>query len=285
MEPGIYHGIPFEEYKKIDAFNYSKIRWILKSPKHFKYHLENPEPPSDAMVLGQLVDCLALSPGEFSSKFAVLPETYYDEKAKEDKKFNLNSTICKGIKAALDNSGKIVVKNQQIAVAAEMVKSLMEHEKIKVAIEDSQHQVCIVWIDCDTGVKCKGLVDMLCPDGITDLKTAPDVSPKAFPFKVNSFLYHVQGAFYSDGLTANSNGIILPYQIAGVESDPPYCAAIYVVEENSLLTGREIYKYALKVYKDCVENNCWPGYSQFVEPLNIPPYAISRVLEEGIING
>ena len=285
MEPGIYYGVSKADYFAIDAFHFSGIWRLLKSPAHYKYFLEHPEPPSDAMILGNLVDTLLLEPDLYGDRYAVLPETYVDKKTGEVKAWTMKAAVCKEEKAALETSGKTLIKFDMLATANSMIEQIKTHAEIMRVIEESKKQVCVIWIDTDTGVKCKGLLDLLSPEGITDLKTTPDASAKAFSSKINSFLYHVQGAMYSDGVTANSDGIILPYQFIPVETEPPHCPAIYQLEENSLLTGREIYKHALKIYKDCVENNSWPGYSQFIETINIPAYAINKVLEEGIING
>jgi len=285
MEPGIYENMSRDDYQKIEAFHFSGIWRLLKSPAHYKYFLDHPEPPSDAMILGNLVDTLLLEPDFYEARYAVLPETYVDEKTGEIKKWNLNSGVCKKEKAALETSGKTLIKTDMLITANAMIEQIKQHVEIMRVIEESKKQVCVVWVDTDTGVKGKGLIDLLSPEGITDLKKTFDASPKGFSKHINNYLYHVQGAMYSDGVTANSDGIVLPYQFITVEAEPPYCPAIYQLEENSLLTGREIYKHALKIYKDCVENNSWPGYSQFIETINIPAYAINKVLEEGIING
>lgn len=284
MEPGIHYNVSRVEYDKIEAFHFSGIWRLLKSPAHYKYFIEHPEPPSDAMILGNLVDTLLLEPNLYNARYGLLPETYINDDG-DEKKWNMNAKVCKEEYAELKASGKQVIKSEMLETANAMIEQIKTHAEIMKTIEESKKQVCVVWVDADTGVMCKALLDMLSPDGTTDLKTTTDASQKAFSFKINSFLYHVQGAMYSDGVTAHSDGIILPYRIIAVETEPPHCPAIYALEENSLLTGREIYKHALRIYKDCVDNNSWPGYSQFIEDINIPAYAISKVLEEGVING
>lgn len=285
MKPGIYHDIDRAAYDKIEAFHFSGIWRLLKSPAHYKYFFEHQEPPSDAMVLGNLVDTLLLSPETFEGRYDILPETYEDAKTGEVKIFDRRVKICKEIYANIQASGRQLIKSTHLETANAMIEQIGQHEEIMRVLTESKKQVCVVWVDSDTGVKCKGLLDMLSPEAITDLKTTDDASAKGFSHKINSYLYHVQAAMYCDGVTANSDGIVLPYQIIAIESEPPYCPAIYALEENSLLTGRAIYKHALQIFKDCVENNSWPGYSQFVEEISIPLFAINKVLEEGVING
>ena len=281
--PGSYE-IPEKDYREIPAFHYSMMRWLMKSPMHLKHYTENPEEPNEAMIFGSLVDTLALTPDLFPARYVVLPQTYTDKKGAE-KPFTLKSDTCKIVAAEYAASGKTVIKQAMLDDAKNIVIALRNHEKISRVIDSSRKQVALVWIDSDTGLLCKALLDMLSDEAITDLKTTENASPRSFPTKINNFRYHIQGALYSDGFTALNNGLVLPYQIIASETDAPYACAIYSLEPDSLFAGREIYKHYLNVYKDCLETGFWPGYSQFVEPINIPPYALSKTLEEGIING
>lgn len=277
IENGIFENIPLKDYLAIEAFSYSGVSRILRSPAHYLYWKKNPQAQTEAMTIGSLVDCLTLTESDFKNQFAVLPETYINTK-KVQMPFTLHSKTCRQVKEDLEASGKTVVSNAQTDKASEIREAILKHGEAKKIIEQSKKQITIIWED--DGVTCKCRLDLL-GEAITDLKTTQDASPKNFSYNMNKFNYHIQAALYSDALSAHSQGIVLPYQIIAVETQKPYCAAVYAVGETSILTGREIYKKALAIYKDCIEMNEWPGYSRFIEQIEIPPFAIAKVLEYG----
>lgn len=283
LNPGIYEEISREQYDSWDAFNQSGVKHILRSPKHYMHWLMNGDDGSESKRLGSLIDCLLLTPHLFDKSYAIVPETYKDSKGVV-KAFTKQSNTCKKILEQIEESGKTPVTKADTDKAQAIAQSVLAHRSAAEIIDGSKKQVGLVWIDSDYGVLCKALLDLLSDVAISDLKSTRDAGP-GFPKSVNNFGYHIQGAFYSDGYAALTKNVQLPYQFIAVETDEPYCVATYALEPDSILTGRHIYKKALKLYKECKEQNRWPGYSDFLEPLEIPAWAISRVLEEGVING
>ena len=284
-KPGIYPNIPRAEYDSWDAFNNSGVRHILRSPKHYMHWLmsEEPDEPSDALRFGGLLDTLLLTPDLLDSRYRVFPETAKDAKGVE-KPWSMQLKECREYASNLAAQGLVGIKSDEFAEAMAILQSIRSHRSAQEILEKSKPQVGLVWIDTDFRVLCKGLIDLLSDEAITDLKTTEDAGAK-FSRSVNNFGYHIQGAFYSDGYAANTQNVQLPYQFIAAEKDAPYCVAMYALEPDSLLTGRQIYKKALKIYAQCKAEHKWPGYSEYVEPLEIPAYAIAKVLEEGVING
>ena len=84
----------------------------------------------------------------------------------------------------------------------------------------------------------------------------------------------------SSGYAALTGNVQLPYNIIAVETEAPFCVATYVIEPDTLLIGRCIYKKALKKYAECKKLNAWPGYSDFLEPIDVPAWAIKKGLED-----
>lgn len=284
-KPGIYFDIPFEEYVALDAFNQSGAKKLLRSPAHYQaYLLEEEEKKSDCLILGSIVDCLALEPQKFDSYFAIRPETYTNEKG-ETKPFNVNAKVCQAVMEQLSASGKQVIKTNMLDAATSIAAAITRHKTAAEIIGRSKKQVSLVWEDVDTGVLCKGRLDMLSETDISDLKSTVDASPEGFSRSIESFGYHIQGAFYSDGYAALTGNIQLPYNIIAAETESPFCVATYALEADTLLIGRAIYKKALKKYADCKTHNNWPGYSDFLEPIDVPAWAIKKGLENAELEG
>ena len=280
IKPGIYFDVPNSEYRAWNAFAQSGVRHILRSPAHYMQNNLFESVKSKAMTIGSLIDCLVLEPEKYNSYFAVIPETYINSK-EEIKEFNANSTVCKQIKNEILASGKTIIDKNQINIAQNCFVQISGHKTASEIIARSKKQVSLCWIDSDTGVLCKGRLDMLDDNcDISDLKSTMDASPFSFSKSIESFGYHIQGAFYSDGYAALTGNVQLPYNIIAVETEAPYCVATYVIEPDTLLIGRCIYKKALKKYAECKKLNSWPGYSDFIEPIDVPAWAIKKGLED-----
>ena len=69
MKPGFYYQMPFEEYAAVPALNGSSLLHLRRSPMKYKHELDNPTPPSPAMILGTATHRLILEPdrvGDFA---------------------------------------------------------------------------------------------------------------------------------------------------------------------------------------------------------------------------
>ena len=102
---------------------------------------------------------------------------------------------------------------------------------------------------------------------------------------MNYLYYHVQGAAYSDGWSLASGEAALPFNFIVVESEEPHLVATYSLGIHSILTGRYWWNQALAEYSACKASGKWPGYSPYLEDIDIPPYAIMQDLPEEVING
>jgi exodeoxyribonuclease VIII len=108
---------------------------------------------------------------------------------------------------------------------------------------------------------------------VADLKTTEDASPAAFARSVATYRYHVQAAFYLDGLRA-CDAQIDAFAFVAVEKTPPYLVAVYSADEICLARGREEYRADLLTFAECLRTDCWPGYPPFVQPLSLPAWAL-----------
>ena len=285
-KPGIYENVPFAEYRSWDAFSQSMVTSTLRSGLHLQTYLTTERKPSDAQRLGSLVDCLVLEPELFDEYFIEQPATYQTEVSKGrgadkhaeivTKPWSLRSNTCKEIQANIIASGKTPVSTAEIAKSKLMTENVMANKNAAEWVNQGKKQLSIVWTDDDTGVLCKGRLDIFCESFVVDLKTTQDASEQAFPFAISKWGYHVQGAMYSDGMAALTDGTQMPYEFIVVESSEPYAVAVYDLEPDALLAGRSKYKRALAKYAEYKASGQFPGYSSFVEPISIPYWEIKK---------
>ena len=177
---------------------------------------------------------------------------------------------------------------------------MIEENKIANEWLKGDKQVTIIWIDPQTGIKCKGRPDIVYPSidkpgRITDLKITNDPHPSAFSKTANKFLYHVQAAMYLQGLecaktgryrnVADQNGDCesygMPFSFIVAEENQPHDVLTYDMDIESTDVGWLIFREAIQRYADCVEADNWPGYSQFTETLSIPRWQVNKVIMEG----
>jgi hypothetical protein len=287
LEPGVYEGLSFEEYQAIPAFSKSMVPYALKSGEHLHHYIHGGGSQTDATKLGSMVDALLLQPGTFEDTFAIRPDTYDKEVTRgrapnkktiiEAKPWNANSHTCQAIIRQLEASGKTVVTQATVNKAKEIAEAVMMVPEAAETIANGKTQVAIVWDDADTGVRCKGLIDVLGALHITDLKTTHDASPHEFGRTIGNFLYHVQGAAYRDGFAA-ATGKELGFRFIVVETSGKTqlpVVALYELDTASLMAGLMMFRRALERVKDWLEFGI-RGYSPYWEEVQAPNWIVER---------
>lgn len=283
MTPGIYENLPFADYLEIDAFSSSMIGPILRSPKHLEQFLKDGI-DSDQVTMGALVDCLVLEEEKYPQYFQTTPEIYTNAKG-EKKPWDLRSSTCRTMKRQIEDTGRRVITQNDLSVANQIKEEIYRHTSARELLVNCQSQISMVWEDVDTGILCKGRIDVLNEDSLADLKTTHDGSPGGFSRHLNKYHYHCQASFYVAGWAALNAGEMLPFHFIVAETAPPYCVATYIIGEDSLMAGDYICKQALKRYQDYKESDTVLGYSEFIEPVDIPVWASAKILEQGDLNG
>jgi exodeoxyribonuclease VIII len=131
-----------------------------------------------------------------------------------------------------------------------------------------------MWIDEATGLQCKCRPDWLLDDGsmIVDLKTTEDASPRGFQKSIAQWRYHVQVSWYLDGLQHATGKRPEQFVFIAVEKKPPYACAVYVADAQMIEIGRDMARRDLDKLNVCKAADHWPGYSDQVEVINLPPW-------------
>jgi len=272
IKPGIYPDTTFEEYIEWNAFHKSMVGPALRSTAHLHHYIESEKKATKLMDFGSLVDCLILEPKIFEKDFRMIPETYINSKDKE-MPWTLKSNFCRDWMEDVRSAGETPYKSEDRDKALLIMRSCNNHKTASEWLDGAQKQVAIVWEDPETEILCKGRIDMLAEKGIYDLKTTSNASPFEFRRVFNNLLYHVQASMYSEGLATLNEGNLLPFGLIVAEADAPFCVATYIVGPESLVTGDNLFKRAIRKYKDYLELGP-TGYSNFAEEINIPNWAL-----------
>jgi hypothetical protein len=114
---------------------------------------------------------------------------------------------------------------------------------------------------------------------VTDLKSTTNASPDEFQRAIYKFGYHIQGAHYLDGakvLGLNPKA----FAMIAVESEPPHGVAVYQLDPQALAAGHAKRDQLLRLYAQCQAEGRWPGYSESIQPISLPPWALAKEIPE-----
>lgn len=246
------------EYFALPHINCSSLKKIAKSPATYKYSLTAPKEESKAFLIGSALHCLVLE-----------PHLFYEQYIK-DPGINKRTNAGKAEYEALKASGKIILSVDDWEQVLGMTDSVMNNlTAAKLLSSGSPEQTVLTEIE---GVPAKCKIDWLrSPQIIVDLKTTDDASEEGFARNIAKFGYDMQAAWYLDCTGLDYFIFIV------VEKSPPYLTNIFQMGQQSINVGRTKYLKALAQYKQCLESDYWPGYSEEIKTIEMPNWALKEV--------
>lgn len=267
-----------------DRVNWSTLKNILTSPKHYRWALDHPREDTEALLRGRATHCAIYEPSEYGKRYVVAPKFHrgmLDKTARE-----------KGYEGGKEAAAQWDAQHRD----AEVLTPEMNADVIGMAtatkddpiagpmIEGGFAEQAVTWTDALTGIECRGRVDHI-NGRLSDLKTTRNIDPRAFGRDVARFMYHGQLAYYADGLAAN--GIVLEGEpaIIAVENTAPYDVLVLTFSEEDMAAGRALYRKALDCLSRSRELDEWPGVSGG-EPMRVPlPAWVMPEAEEITLGG
>lgn len=267
--------VPFDEYTAIKAVNWSSLKHLHTSPMAFQYNLRNPEPETEARALGTALHCAILEPLVFRQRYTTMPD-FGDLRAVEGRTTKEEGKANKERRNQwlAEHEGVEVLTAEDSERIGNMSAAVRGHRAALAAIQGATEQV-VTWKDALTGLACKSRQDVI-NDGVCDVKTAVDVSPRAFGFAAAKYLYHGQLAFYHDGLIASGrmSPKRLPLLVA-IQNRAPWDVAVYNMQSEHIEAGRLLYQRLLRRLVECSAADWWPGVAPEIMPLQLPGWAIN----------
>jgi exodeoxyribonuclease VIII len=265
-KPGIYKGVSFEDYVKIDAINNSTLKIFAdQSPAHARHYMLNGRPETPALSFGSAADCFILEQNLFYEQYVEGPDA------------RRNSNVWKQF--AAENTDKTILKPAEMQAILGIYEKISNNPGMRL-ITGGTSQIVLVWVDDKTGLLCKARLDYLNPELaiITDLKTTKSAHPRHFSKDIAKYKYHNQAGFYIDGYckVTGEKSDMCCWCFFAVEKEEPYVAQGYQLGERSIEAGRMSYRIALDAYAECVKTNTWPAYSNETLPIEVPEWALER---------
>lgn len=174
---------------------------------------------------------------------------------------------------------KQVVEAADYDAACRMRDAVWGHPMASLLLRDGVAEKTIYFEEPETGAQCKFRPDFISRDTgfLVDLKTTGDASPEAFGRSALSYRYHVQAAFYADGMYYKTDKYPKGFCFIAVEKEWPHPVAVYYADERTMELGNSAYMRNLRTYMECKEKNEWPGYSLQIEALELPEWIFKKL--------
>lgn len=249
----------FNEYQSF--LSSTDLRRLLRSPAHFR----NPAVfDSPALAFGSLAHAFVLLPGDAEARYR--PKADVDGRTKEGKatrEWEANLAANQGVR---------FVSSADYNAAVSIASAVRTHLGAASLFAGGVAEVAGITSDF-LGVNARIKPDYRSDVAIIDLKTCADARPEGFVRSVMNYGYEVQAAYYVD-VAAAIDGKQRDFYWVAVEKDAPYAVAVYKASAEMLERGRQAYRKAIELYKECAALDLWPAYSQQVQELNLPKWAL-----------
>lgn len=268
-----YHG----DTSRVSKSGLDKVN---KSPAHYyaAYLDPNREPrkPTDAMLFGTASHTTVLEADKIEREYFIFDDT---AKCLEIGGGNPRATTkykeWKAMQLQL-HAGKQEIRVDVWDKLCRMRESVRKHPAAAMLLENGTPEQTMFWDDAETGAPCKMRPDWLPgSDIIVDLKTTEDASPNGFARSILNYRYDVQGAFYSDGYLQATGRPCQGFVFIAVEKEPPYAVAVYYMTAEAYDLGKRKYSRNLQTYMECLRTGVWPAYSDQVQPVSLPAWALN----------
>jgi len=137
----------------------------------------------------------------------------------------------------------------------------------------------LFWMDKPTGVWRRARLDWL-PEGISsegrliipDYKTCAKADPESIQKAIHDHRYYQQAAWYSDAAQAVLGAGKVAFLFVFQEKTRPHLITVVELDIVALRHGHDLNRQAIQTYAECTANDRWPGYSQDIELVSLPPW-------------
>lgn len=262
-----------------EAMSSGALRKILKSPRSFLSHWYglDEEEDKDHFRVGRAAHLMLLEPQLFRKLYIIEP-IFEGFTKKGELTTNPNAHEVKEAKRLWYEKlekGALVLKQKELDDLVGMIDSVIEHPIASRMLRNGKPECSIKWVDPESGVLCRARPDYIVDDKtgalhLIDFKTTKDIREGIFANDVLRMMYHVQLAFYHDGIVQALGRQPTTITLIAVEKTAPFEAAVYPLDDEWFEQGQLFYKHALKLYAKCRETGIWPAYQKNAKVLRMP---------------
>jgi hypothetical protein len=261
-------------YHAHSAVSKSHLDLVARSPLHYWSRYLDPNrvvpKPTAAMAIGSAVHTHVLELDQWDAQYVVAP-------AGIDRRTKVGKAEWEVFQTAIGT--RTVISRDDADLVMRIGRSVLSHPAAAYLLGlPGKAETTHMWTDEATGLQCKCRPDWLLDDGsmIVDLKTTEDASPRGFQKSIAQWRYHVQASWYLDGLQHAIGKRPDQFVFIAVEKKPPFVCAVYVADAQMIEIGRDTARRDLDKLNVCKAADYWPGYSDGIEQINLPPWMLPK---------
>lgn len=241
------------------------------TPLHLMAKKAQPFKLTDSLLMRGAVRCAVLEPDEFPYRFAEVPEGL-------DKR----SKIGRELFAEIEAEGKAPLKADQYEKVKAISASIMAQPAVRFIL--AQHgdiRQSIYWQDRATGVLCKMRPHYMVepcdafPCGLLlEFTPVDDASPEAFKDLSFRQRHYMKAAWCQQGFQQTfGTPDAPPFLFLAYENSAPHASVVRSASARQIMLGMHENGEAMARYAQCEASGQWPGFSQEIEPVELPPWA------------
>jgi hypothetical protein len=258
------------DYHAHAAISKSHLDQVAKSPLHYWARYLDPNrvvpEPTPAMAIGSAVHTHVLELDQWDARYVSAPDGI-------DRRTKAGKAEWEAFTAAA--TGRTVLPKADADLVMRMAQSVFSHPAAAMLLAlPGKAETTHMWTDAATGLQCKCRPDWLTDDGrlLVDLKTTEDASARGFAKSIAQWRYHVQASWYLDGIEQATGTRPEQFLFLCVEKKAPYAVAVYAADAEMIAAGAQAAARDLDVLATCKAAGAWPGYSDQIEPISLPPW-------------
>lgn len=270
------HQIDERDYHNHPAVGRSDIKNARRSYDHFIQGRKSRGTPTPEMLFGTAYHLRMMEEAEFNRRVKLATDEMVGQ-----------SKAAKELRAklAIEQPDALWFDAEELGRLELMRESALANPKLRMLLEaDGMTEVSAFWHDPATGLHCRARPDRIIPTlGVMlDLKSSVDASPEAFRQACARYGYHLQSAWYPEGVLAASGqsgrAIIpeAPQMIFGVvEKQAPFSVALYTLPKEQVAMAWNLCAAGLETIRAGAAGEGPTGYPTDIQTLELPPWSFN----------
>lgn len=234
----------------MNPVRFSHLKYMSRTPMHFRWALDNVVEETLAMRLGS---------GAHAALFEQ-PIAVFTGKVRNGAKWQ---------EFEAEHAGQCILNVREYDQANRIADAVREHDLAYTLIfaTDAVREQRVYWEQL--GLKRCGTPDVRTARYIVDLKTTKCADPARFARDGAFRSYHAQLADYTDGVSLSGLGTPAEAYIVAVESSPPHPVTVLRLTDNAIDQGRRLCRVWMERLLTCERANHWPGYVEGIVDFDV----------------
>ena len=243
------------------------------TPAHLRAAWADTEDNSKEADLGTLIHALVLEPHRKHGLIAEIDAADYKTKAAQE------------ARDAAREAGKIPVLPKHLKQAEGAVQAVRNHPVAAALLAEGEAEQSWFAKDRATGLYLKCRPDFFTRKRIiVDIKSVASAAPDFLQRRVYDGRWFQQAPWYCDVVERVDGKPAAGYCWLVVEQKPPHSVVIRRPPDTVLMHGHRLNQQAIATMARCVATDQWPSWSDTIEDLSLPSYAMFRLEEDGVVN-